>query len=76
MSEFKSRKKSNVAVNMVIAYNMRNNGIKLKEIAKFINKDHSTVSYLIRRCKELIKLKDKLIIDTLNSLYNDFGANI
>lgn len=52
---------------MAIAYNLRNSGLKVNEVGKKIKRDHSTVTYLVQKCKDLISVRDKKTIEAVKN---------
>ena len=52
---------------MAIAYNLRNSGLKVNEVGKKIKRDHSTVTYLVQKCKDLISVRDKKTIEAVQN---------
>lgn len=68
-----SRTQDVCAERMVIAYYMRNQGFTFKKIGEEINRDHSTVIHIINRCKDLISIRDKRVLDAMKSYQLFFG---
>jgi len=69
----RSRKRELVTARMIaigISYRVTDN--KLKEIGSYFDRDHSTVIYNRDLFNDLVKIKDPLIMKTLNQLNLDY----
>lgn len=52
---------------MAIAYHLRMEGLSLNQVGQKIKRDHSTVHYLVERCKDLISVRDKKAIEAVKN---------
>lgn len=50
---------------MAIAYHLRMEGLSLNQIGRKINRDHSTVHYLVEKCRDLISVRDNRTIEAV-----------
>ena len=52
---------------MAIAYHLRMEGLSLNQVGAKIKRDHSTVHYLVEKCRDLISVRDRRTIEAVEN---------
>lgn len=63
----KSRRVEHVSVRHAFCYLAYDEGYMIYEIARYIGKDHSTVTHSVKKAKDLIFTKDKRMLNLINN---------
>lgn len=63
----RSRTQEVSTARMAIAYHLRMEGLSLNQVGAKIKRDHSTVHYLVEKCRDLISVRDRRTIEAVEN---------